>query len=69
MSQCADHNRRPVFEVRFTEEKAELRILHTPGTPLTPLRESAPAPSHDLTAPDSPSTSLQESNALQFELR
>ena len=51
------------------EEKGGPRALHTPGTPLTPLKESAPAPSHDLAAPDSPSTSMQEGTTVQFELR
>ncbi|KAK9834685.1 hypothetical protein WJX74_007565 [Apatococcus lobatus] len=64
-----DHDRQPVFKVHSMEDRGGPRILHTPGTPLTPLKESAPAPSHDLTTPDSPSTSIQERSAFQFELR
>ena len=65
----ADHERQPVCEVRIMEEKGGPHALHTPGTPLPPLKESAPAPSHDLTPPDSPSTSMQEHTTLQFEVR
>ena len=37
--------------------------------PLTPLKETAPAPSHDVAEPDSPTTSGQQNSMLQFELR
>ncbi|KAK9865421.1 hypothetical protein WJX84_000965 [Apatococcus fuscideae] len=64
-----DHDRRPVYEVRSMDDRLRCGSLHLPGTPLTPLKETVAAPSHDLTSPDSPSTPGTQRSALQFELR